>query len=467
MSMDDFEARYPDVDTTGWEKSQYSNGWLSERTIRVAEYWWKEKNNVTMHKVLRGGNPVIVQDHELLEGDQVIESKNVEKDKILHGKMVHDQFVEGPFDDWPVDCFPIIFQGGEYKFVEGLVRYHGKVRFARDPQQMYNYWTSTITEQVALQPKSPYIVSANNVKNFKNIWDTANTKNYPYLPIDIDPSGFTPQRQPAPQVSSAYANELDRLNNDIMSTMGVYEASLGAQGPEVSGIAIEARQRQGSQSSSNYIYNFRLSLYRSTKLIIDLIPHVIDTMRQVRILGPDQKDKVVFVNSTPDQILQLGLTPEDKEMHLIGADGMVNNMSAGKYDVIITVGPSNYSQRQENADMMINLLQTMPNMADVIAPILIKNIDNPATREISEMLEAQKEQPPQPDPLVELANKDQMLKAKELELKAFKEAQQLELNSQKNEIEELKVMVDILKNNQTAEQYNQMEKGLGLDGQQS
>lgn len=465
IPIDDFKQRWPDVDTEGWNDKDQNSGWLSEKSVRVAEYWFKQSHPTTYHKVSRDGVLIVIKDgEELLPTDQIVETKTVNKDKIYYGKLIHDQWIEGPFDDWPIDKFPIVFNGGKYNYIDGLVRYHGMTRYARDPQQMFNYWSSTITETVALQPKSPYMVTAETLSNpeYKMVWDEADKRNFFYLPINVDPSGYTPQRQAPPQVSSALANELDRTSKDIMSTMGIYSASLGDTGPEQSGMAISARQKQGSLGSYLYMDNFSLSLAHSTKIIIDLIPFVYDTTRQIRILGPDSQEKVVFINSTPQYIHQTG-AEVDPSIHSKSEGGMINDLSVGKYDVAVTMGPGQSTQRQENTELMINLLQTVPHMADIIAPILIKNIDNPATQEITQLLQERSEQPPPQDPLVGLAEKDLALKGKQLELKAFKEAKDLELKAQKNELDELKAIVEVLKNKLNVTDVNAAEQGLNLD----
>jgi hypothetical protein len=158
-------------------------------------------------------------------------------------------------------------------------------------------------------------------------------------------------------------------------------------------------------------------------------------------------------------------------MHRISPNQVINELSVGKYDVQVTMGASHATQRQENTELMISLLQTMPNMADMIAPILIKNVDNPAAQEITKLLEERKNIQPAPDPLLELSNKQlemsEARKMKELELKAFREAKNLELKerieNQRLELDELKAIVEVLKSNLTTQQLNKAEQDLNLN----
>ena len=62
---------------------------------------------------------------------------------------------------------------------------------------------------------------------------------------------------------------------------------------------------------------------------------------------------------------------------------------AGKYDVVVTIGASYVTRRQEAAAWQMDLMKVLPpQMAAAMAPLAVKNLDGPGNREISERLNA-------------------------------------------------------------------------------
>jgi biotin carboxyl carrier protein len=54
---------------------------------------------------------------------------------------------------------------------------------------------------------------------------------------------------------------------------------------------------------------------------------------------------------------------------------MVNDLSLGKYDVVIESGPSYHTQRQESAQQLIDLAQSSPIFEQVAIDLIAKNLN--------------------------------------------------------------------------------------------
>ena len=396
INKDKFEMLWPNADIQDWmSDTEVIEDWRTDETVRVAEYWWKEPIKKKFLKVSRtredGARNIFTIEESQYEtrsqpGDEVVEEKEVKRNQVKWGIMTAGGFVEGPYDDWPISDIPIIMEKGKEVNVSGQSKTRGMVRFAKSPMQMYHFWSTATTEAVALAPKAPYLVTPTMIAKFQSQWDQAPNKNFFYLLFEPDaksPGG--PRREPAPQLSSAYANEMMRMEHDIMSAMGIYNASLGDQGDEKSGKAIIARQRQGSIGSFPFTDRFGEALTRSTKIILKLMPFVYDTERVIRILGEDGVEKIVPINASPNgQAMQqvkgqvregdLSFNPEVSEY--------INDITVGKYDVVVTIGPSYNTQRQETAAMLLDLIASVPQIGIAAAPILIKNLDIPGSEEL-------------------------------------------------------------------------------------
>ena len=76
---------------------------------------------------------------------------------------------------------------------------------------------------------------------------------------------------------------------DMKAVIGIYDAGLGARSNETSGKAILARQREGDVGSFVYIDNWSRAIRHTGQILNDLIPHVYDAERTIRIMGEDGK----------------------------------------------------------------------------------------------------------------------------------------------------------------------------------
>ena len=96
---------------------------------------------------------------------------------------------------------------------------------------MLNYWRSTETELVALQPKAPFVVAEGQLEGYEGEWKQANTKNFAYLtynPIDVNGNQVpAPQRQGFAAPPSGVLQGALNAESDLKSVTGIYDASLG------------------------------------------------------------------------------------------------------------------------------------------------------------------------------------------------------------------------------------------------
>ena len=69
-----------------------------------------------------------------------------------------------------------------------------------------------------------------------------------------------PQRQAPPQISAGMMQEAMSAAEDIKAVTGIYDASLGARSNETSGVAINARAREGDVSTFHFIDNLTRSI---------------------------------------------------------------------------------------------------------------------------------------------------------------------------------------------------------------
>ena len=369
-----FEAKYPDDTPTDW-MGEYRrlgafNHWLTDERVRLAEYWVKEPVEKTLYLINHPELGPITTEEEPPEAalDSVIKTRKVKTHKVVRYLMSGHKVLEGP-SEFPSKYIPIIPCFGPEEWVGDQVRYRSLIRYAKDPMRMYNYWQTTIAEKVSLAPKSPYVVTANMVKGYEKFWNEANTANRPYLPYNVDEMspGLTPKRQEPAYVNASEIQQSQQAIEDLKATMGMFDASMGAQGNETSGRAIIARQREGDTATFAWIDNLSASIEHTGRVLIDIIPRIYDTQRVIRVLGEDDS---------------VAMTP----INFVDNDQIINDITVGKYDVTISVGPSYATKRMEAAASLIQFVQALPAAGQVAGDLIAKNMDWPGADDIADRL---------------------------------------------------------------------------------
>jgi hypothetical protein len=170
-------------------------------------------------------------------------------------------------------------------------------------------------------------------------------------------------------------------SDDIKSTTGQYDSSIGATSNERSGKAILARERQGDTGTYHYVDNLARAIRYVTRQLVDLIPKIYDTQRIARIIGIDGETKTAKID--PQQ-------PEPVR-NIVDENGIViekiYNPSVGKYDVCVTTGPSYMTKRQESMEAMSQILQGNPQLWQVAGDLFVKNMDWPGAQEMAKRLQ--------------------------------------------------------------------------------
>ena len=149
--------------------------------------------------------------------------------------------------EWAGRYIPIIPVYGQSTIVQGKHKKFGLVRMAKDPQRMYNYWSTAMTETVALAPKAKWLLAEGQDEGHENEWAMANIKAMPvlrYKQTDIEgrPAPAPTRLQPEPPPAGIMTN-LQALNNDLQAVVGIFDPSQLPTGM-MSGKALQGQQQQ-------------------------------------------------------------------------------------------------------------------------------------------------------------------------------------------------------------------------------
>lgn len=366
LSKEEFKHKWPDQDLSDFATSDAMPGWLDRDSVRVAEYWFKERAKKTIY--LLGDGTVT---DKMIPGLQVIRQRDVESVKVRRATMAGWTFLDEP-QDWPGTMFPFAIVTGEEYRIKNKTDYRGIVRNAIDAQRMYNYWRTMETENIALAPKTPFLVADDQIEGLEQEWNNLNTVPMPYVRYNANSQAPMPHQIHPPQIPTAYANASAVCVDEIKSTTGLFNASLGEGGTESSGRAILARQREGDTATFLWVDNLNRAIRYTGKILVELIPKIYDSERIIRVLGPDASNEQVAIN----RVVGDGM----------GGTTIINDLSFGRYDVIVESGPSFATKRIEALNNMVEIARMNPAIMQVAGDLMVKAMDWEGAEEIAERL---------------------------------------------------------------------------------
>lgn len=284
----------------------------------------------------------------------------------------------------PFDWIPVFQVIGNEIDIDGEVTYSGMVRDAKDSQLMYDYWMTSATEEVSMRPKSPYIGAKGQFSGLEEQWRQANVRTFSYL--EYEPKTVNgvmappPSRQPMADIPAGVLQMAMHASDEIKQTTGVYDASLGARGNETSGKAIQSRKRQGDLSNFHYTDNLNKTLTHCGRVLISGVRRVYSGPRMVRTMGEDEKPGFEKINQPQRQVV------EQPDGQLDVAEKIINDVTVGKYDVVVKAGPSYSTLREESLDAMIEVGQSWPKLMDVAGDEVIEAMDWPGAERIAKRI---------------------------------------------------------------------------------
>ena len=420
IPKDEFAAQYPDVEVAGTSFGNLNgivSSWISEKTTRIAEYFYIESKKVQVYLVKSPhDNTTISMSEDIYQKNlaagiqlQVLKQRESLKPIVKWCKIAGDKIIEKK--EWPGSYIPLYPVFGARINVNGRLEIESVHRHSQDSQRMVNYMASNEAEAIALAPKAPWIIPEEAIPpEYQDIWRTANSESHAFLPYKhVDENGNPinmPTRNTYDPAVQAITNARMMANDDIKATTGIFDASLGAQAQEVSGVAIQRRNAQAQTSNYHFQDNLAKSIQHCGRCIVELIPIIYDNARIARIIGEDGHQDLIPINQ------------EFQE----GGESKIHNLSYGKYDVVVDVGPSYETKRQDAAANMLDLIGHYPQLMQVAGDLMIRNMDWPQADEVADRFKKslppgmaddnkeQKQVPPEVQQmLVQLQNQNQQL----------------------------------------------------------
>lgn len=364
ISIEDFKRKYPSKDAVSFGDTK-----IADENVMIAEYFFLETVNVEIG-LFENGEVLELSKALELKLPAPLKTRTMEKNTVRRQKLSGSDILED--GDFPGSFIPLVPVYGEIRWVDGKRQVWSLIRNAKDSQRMINYYNSLMVESLSKAPQAPFMGMVGQFETDPESWKNPHRSmvlQYDHLEIN---GGLAPAPQrltPPPMPVGAYEAKMAAIE-EMKAAMGLNDSNMGQPDNASSGLAIGRRQKQGETAVAHFADNLNRSICHVGKIWMSMKDEIYDTPRIVRIISP-----------------------EGDIMHAQIGQGLEFDINAGKYDVSITSGPSFSSRREETYQMMLQIIQTNPNLMGVIGDLVFKYSDTPGADIISNRLK--KTIPPQ------------------------------------------------------------------------
>jgi hypothetical protein len=374
-----FRENYPGADD-GANFQQRSTGddtasWITKEDIRVAEYFYIERERAKLYLLSDGTSGFADSDNFFARveasGLTVVDERDSFRKAVKWMKCTAMEILEEK--TWAGKYIPVVPCYGAQVIIDDKRKKYGLVRFAKDPQRMYNFWRTSMTESVALAPKAKWLLAEGQDEGHENEWAMANIKSTPVLrykqkDIEGQPAPAPTRLQPEPP-PTGIMEAAGAISADLQMVLGVLDPNQLPSG-NISGKALAGQQNQVDLSNFHFYDNMTRSIRQTGKIILDLIPKIYDTERVMRIIGSDGQPDMTTIN----------------QANAIGE--VLNDVTVGEYDVVMDTGPGFQTKRQQAVESMMPLLTGNAELFNIAGDLVFRNMDFPGADVIADRLAA-------------------------------------------------------------------------------
>ncbi len=419
-SKDDFLREFPKAEVRNFtpELVKYSDGWISQDRVQLAQFWERTFEKKTILGLMGTDAQGQQQALECWEDDQdaiaLLKTQftlEPAKSREVQIPSVTQYLTNGveilKTTPWVgkwipyVGCFgPMIWTDlgkGPQLVILSMTR------FARDPNLLLAYYTSTEAELIGMTPKIPYFVWDGSLSN-KEEAKLAKSNKVPVPFVKVRPKlststqdtpGFPMKQDWNPPMQAVEIGK-ENARRSIQAAMGLTFLPSSAQNrSEKSGIALREIHETGQKGAYYWTDAYNATIVRVGELLEDGFPKLHDTAGWQNVRDAKGQPQRVYV--AKGQPAPQGIPP----------DQVLPDIE-GTHSVTISVGPRFASERERAQNFVSDFLaspffaQLPPPMQLQIGALLIKLQDlGPIGQDIVDVMQPQANgKGPKPEQLI-------------------------------------------------------------------
>ena len=379
VAKEEYDERWPEGSGQSVSENRIANAYYNRKDVVITgQFYYVKKVPRTL--LLMSSGEVYEDTPENLQilDDMAAQGVTITDTRKTDKHVVYSRLFDG--SDWLGEAKKTVFSTvplvpvfGNFKVSEdNKIIYYGKVEKQYDAQRVFNYAKSREIEEGALAPREKLWMSVKQSAGHEKTLATLNT--------NVDPVQFfnpDPELPGIPgKTNGATINPgLNTLSTDmagiIRMTAGQNDAGMGDSPNAQSGVAIKRLQDRGDKGSIKYFRAMERAIARTGRMLVDAIPAIYDTTRQVRILKEDGS----FDQTTLNEQVQ------DQQT---GVWHTVNDVSKGKYDVTCSAGPAFQNRQEETVAAITEMGAVDPSIIELAGDVLFNNVTSPGMDLVAE-----------------------------------------------------------------------------------
>ncbi len=370
MSRDSFEEDYPDIDVRRLSFSRDFEGfnwsYLNDNTetLVVADYYEKKKKDVVIVRTSEHKTMTKAKYDQMLEewGEYaappiILDKRKTQITTIERYRLIENMVLEHVDTDFKY--LPIIFVDGSSVMIKtpnnGNVRQVTRpyVYHAKGAQRLKNYAGIALANEIenivqhkfiikkeALPKEEEWLAAIKDIQKPSNVVVNAFYEKDPNQPIP-EPIREIMKMPAPPETLQAFTGS-DSL---IQNILGSYDASLGINNNQLSGIAIVEAASQSNSTAMPYIVGFLQGYQRAAQIYVDLLPKYYTTPRTLPIIDEEGNHDYIKINQE---------------------EGIDLFYDSNALNVIVTAGASFQVQKSRTIMMVKEMMGMSPLFAEFI-----------------------------------------------------------------------------------------------------
>lgn len=436
MAKDDFMEKYPEisVDKLNFHRDFAGFNWsylnVTTPTLIIADYYEKKKKRVQIVKLANGQTmrykeykKQLAEHDEFMPAPAIVDKPRwTEIETIVRYRCIENQILEYVETDFK--HLPLIFVDGNSVMVKtpknGNVKQVTRpyVYHAKGAQRLKNFAGISLANEIENLVQHKFKVSKESLPKeeeflaaYKDVQKASVLVYNEFYENSPDARVTPPQEiqrvQTPPEIVQAFVGA-DSL---IQNILGSYDASLGINDNQLSGIAIVEAASQSNAAAMPYIVGLLLGLQRAAEIYVDLLPKYYKTPRTLPITDEEGHKSSVKINQE---------------------QGIDMFYDANALNVIVKAGASFTVQKTRTLMMVKELAGMSPLFAEMVSTkglhFILDNMEGRGIEQLKQMAdqwvqeyEQQKQQAMQMQQQ-EMQNDPHMMKAKTDQMKAQLEA---------------------------------------------
>jgi len=466
-AKEDFEDEFPDISVENLnfrrDFSGFNWSYLNDATpiVMVADYYEKKTKELKIVQV-RGDNgepPKVITEEKYKKmlaswGDLAAPPALIGKPRktmietIERYRLIENQIIEHETTDFTM--LPLIFVDGHSVMIKtpknGNVRQVTRpyVYHAKGAQRLKNYSGIALANEIestvqhkfmvakeALPKEEEFLQAYKDVQKANVLVYNSVHESNPEMPIS-NPIREVQRIPCPPEIINAFTGS-DQL---IQNVLGSYDAALGINNNQLSGIALVEAASQSNATAMPYIVGYLQGYQRAAQIYVDLMPKYYTTPRTLPLMDAEGKKTFIKINQQ---------------------DGMDMDFDTNVLNVTVKAGASFQVQKSRTIMMVKEMMGMSPLFAQFVAEkglnFILDNMEGRGIEQLKTMVDGWlKEMQEQKQMAIqqqqaEIQNNPAMLKvqleAKKLQQDEMKNQREFEVDMKELELKERKIMAEL------------------------